>query len=754
MNYLSKARKVISLGRQEFRSSIIERIRPSKPRTLNLLVNDTCNSKCQMCLIWKNKLDREFSTTELREILSDDLFSNLMYVGVSGGEPTLRKDLPEIFQVICEKRPSLKGIGIITNGIIKDSVRENILECSSICNSYNIPFNVMLSIDGIGKIHDTVRGRPGNFDSSIALLKFFKDKTEIPVSFGCTITKSNVFHVDELLDFAIHEKIYGRFRIAEFIERLYNEQQKDYIRAFDELESYHLGLFFHRLETEFETNSTYQKTYRNIRKMIAENSPRLIGCPYQSDAVVVTSRGDLLYCSPKSPILGNLLSETASSLYYSKIKIRNDIKKNECQSCIHDYHEPLTLKEYLAQGITRRIKQFKYGLDHLLTQSQKIKAPIIQECKSIESYSSKNVLIIGWYGTETVGDKAILWSIIQDLRKRQKPPEKITLSSLFPFVSNWTLKEIQVQNVSIVETYSKEFTKAVNESDEIIVGGGPLMDLEVLDHILFAFINGSKRHIFKRVHGCGIGPLKDPRYTQAVSEIIRLADVITLRDSISVQRCVRDFVRRNVEMEGDPAIKFVDFYKNNRDCFEKKYFPFSAKSYVACFLREWGKDYSYGLDHDEYIGLKGRFEQNLVKIIGYLSNKDSLNINFLPMHSFHIGGDDRIFNRKISRALESGIQTTRSDFSSVISCSIAPASPAEILDNMMNAKINLCMRFHSILFAEFLEVPYIAIDYTRGGKIEAFLRDRNKLDRMLTIDEISSGQWKNKIDMFLEKIEM
>ncbi|MCR4306372.1 MAG: radical SAM protein, partial [Candidatus Yonathbacteria bacterium] len=86
------------------------------PETLNLMVNDICNSRCAMCNVWKRKQEKEFTPAELARILEDPLFDRLKSVGVSGGEPTLRKDLPEIFRVITRKK-GIRGVSMITNAL-------------------------------------------------------------------------------------------------------------------------------------------------------------------------------------------------------------------------------------------------------------------------------------------------------------------------------------------------------------------------------------------------------------------------------------------------------------------------------------------------------------------------------------------------------------------------------------------------------------------------------------------------------------
>ena len=311
---------------------------PLKPNSLNLLVNDICNSRCQMCSIWEKKRDHELTPSELAQILNDPLFDKLRYVGVSGGEPTLRHDLPDIFRVLVAKEPRLRGTGIITNAIRADDVISKVTLVSDICRKAGVSFRVMVSLDGVEAIHDRVRGREGNFANALEVIRHFRDQTDIPVLFGCTITKDNVWHVDDLLEFAQKENLYGRFRVAEFIQRLYNEGQHQYIRNFSPIESYHLALFFTRLERTFEQNHSYRRTYSNIRAMLLQGAKRTIKCPYQAKDVVIDCRGQMLYCAPKSPVLGNSLNVSAEHLYKDNIEKRKRILAEKCHDCIHDYH--------------------------------------------------------------------------------------------------------------------------------------------------------------------------------------------------------------------------------------------------------------------------------------------------------------------------------------------------------------------------------------------------------------------------------
>jgi len=721
----------------QIRQNLLGQILPIKPTTLNLLVNDICNSRCQMCLIWKNKREKEFTPDELSTILQNRLFEDVKYVGVSGGEPTLRKDLPELFRVICTSLPSIKSTGIITNGILEKKIKNIVISCSNICNSYNVSFNIMVSLDGLGKIHDKVRGKNNNYNSALSLLKYFNNSTNIDTSFGCTITIDNYDSMEEFLDFVIEEKLYGRFRIAEFINRLYNTNQKEIIRSFDDKALYYLGLFFYRLEYGYENNEIFKKTYRNIRTMLTESSNRTIGCPYQTNSVVLSSRGDLLYCSPKSNLLENVIDNDAYKVYKSNISHRKEIIKNECKNCIHDYHEPITLKESFSKYYSI-YKNKKFDCRSLYKMAQKVQYN--PKSIDVDKINSNSVLIIGWYGTETAGDKAILWSIINDFKNRYSAPKQIYISSLYPFITNWTIKELNLLNIEIVETYSDKFIELSQSVDEIVVGGGPLMDIEALNHILYSFIQGSKHNAIKSIYGCGIGPLYSAVYEKVVSEIIRLSDFVFLRDSNSTNLCRSRYGRKDVKLIGDPAEGFVKHFAKNLMSNNHTV----SKQTITCYLRQWSKEYATGIKDDEYLKIKNNFEIELAKLIQHTSTKLQADVSLIPMHSFHVGGDDRVFNRKMFKSLKNKMNYQINYYK-------YPANPHDILNSMIRSKINICMRYHSVLFADVLGLPYMAIDYTNGGKIKSYLKDKNRLDTMISLKDIASGKWINSVNKIIDQ---
>lgn len=726
---LNTSRHFLPVAWQDIRANHLGQIFPCYPTVVNLLVNDICNSKCQMCHIWGRKRDHELTPEELSRVLLDPLFRSVKYIGVSGGEPTLRKDLVELYRVIVNKQPRIDGTGIITNAIRSEDVVTKLRESFDVCRNAGIPFNVMISLDGIGHIHDKVRGRPGNFQSALNVIESLRHEIDLPLSIGCTVTKDNVWHVDEVLDWCRTEEIYGRFRVAEFIHRLYNDDQAAYIRNFSDDEAYHLGLFFSKLEYQYERSPKIRRTYRNIRTMLMENAPRSIKCPWQTNGVTLDCRGQLLYCAPRSPILGNCLKSPAKQLYLGNLVKRKEILRNDCDGCIHDYHADETISERVRLAKDERWHR-KLSLRAAVKAARSAAG---RRAGLPRDVPPGTFLIVGWYGTETAGDKAILAEIVHRIRERSRSP-RILLASLFPYVTHRTVRELGIDEIEVIPSYSRDLWHWAEAADEVIMGGGPLMHLDQLGLVLMSFLRAKRAGARTVVAGCGVGPLdRGGDYPEAVQWILRLADVIELRDSRSVALAREMTGRTDITNTGDPA---GDYVKRWQIQTSSRPPVRSDEPFLNLYLREWTTEYQAGESPAGFEDIKNNFETELAGWVRQVCKSHGLRPKLVPMHHFCIGNDDRDFNRRFSARL-------LADLNPVVE--FRPVSLDEILTGMGQATLNICMRFHSILFAHELEVPYFAIDYTSGGKISGFLSDSDALDNMIDLREVANGGWKKLI---------
>jgi MoaA/NifB/PqqE/SkfB family radical SAM enzyme len=138
-----------------------------KPHQLWFEVTDVCNSRCKFCNIWRKESDSDvLSPEEIEKIFNDSLLKNLKYIVLSGGEPFIRNDLDDIILRIHKILPKAQ-ILIGTNCSLPERVIN--LVKTAIKNDINI--GIGISLEGVGKSHDLIRGVDGLFERVDSLLR-------------------------------------------------------------------------------------------------------------------------------------------------------------------------------------------------------------------------------------------------------------------------------------------------------------------------------------------------------------------------------------------------------------------------------------------------------------------------------------------------------------------------------------------------------------------------------------------------------
>lgn len=328
--------------------------------------------------------------------------------------------------------------------------------------------------------------------------------------------------------------------------------------------------------------------------------------------------------------------------------------------------------------------------------------------------------ILGWYGTETLGDRAILAGILH-LWESNKLTE-IYLGSLYSFFSERTIYEDQniyemfniKANITIFNSRRKtELESYINKSDVILIGGGPLMDIDPLFMLKHAFSYAKKKHKKTMVFGCGIGPLYSNQYQKCVVDIMRNSDQIILRDLVS-KELLLDIAQSHgintldIKIACDPAVICASAYKQNH--FSKK-----RNDFIVLNFREFPSEYSKNKDLTEQVN------KNLINFLSSVSQTFAeKEILLIPMHYFFIGNDDRSFLSKT--ILENSMPNVK--------LQNEPLNLSQTFDVFSEAEMAFGMRFHSVVLQTILNGNNYILDYTEinKGKIYGFISEIDKID--------------------------
>ena len=180
--------------------------RPPHPINVTFSITMRCQSRCRTCFIWKHPPDAAEMDLQRIEMLFRSIGWTYFF-NVSGGEPFLRDDLPEIVRLACRHmHPAV--VHIPTNALSPERIERLTIRTLEAIEE-EAPGTVLTikpSFDGVGVLHDEIRGVPGNFDKLLDTLNRLKDLRDshryLHVGVGTVISRYNAHKLGEIIEFA------------------------------------------------------------------------------------------------------------------------------------------------------------------------------------------------------------------------------------------------------------------------------------------------------------------------------------------------------------------------------------------------------------------------------------------------------------------------------------------------------------------------------------------------------------------------
>ncbi len=326
-------------------------IKPLMPLTVTYSVTNMCQSRCKTCNLWelyKHKphlKKNELTLDEIEKIFKS--MGHIYFFNISGGEPYLRKDLPEIVDLACKYlKPGV--IHIPTNALTPDLIEKNTRKILDVikANKLNIPLTIKPSFDGIGKEHDKIRGIKGNFKKLLETIKRLKalqkEYPNLDVGVGTVISVYNINKIKEISDYV--EKLNVDSYINEIAERRselftlnrdITPSAKDYEEA--------INIFSKAIKKELKTKKrltritqAFRLLYYKIVVRILKEKRQVIPCYAGLTNAHINPYGEVWPCcilGYEKP-MGDLrkVNYDFKKIWYSKKadSVRNYIKKGRC----------------------------------------------------------------------------------------------------------------------------------------------------------------------------------------------------------------------------------------------------------------------------------------------------------------------------------------------------------------------------------------------------------------------------------------
>jgi MoaA/NifB/PqqE/SkfB family radical SAM enzyme len=127
-----------------------------------------CNFTCPFCAFSAdlNQKRDELTLEEIEKIASS--LGRVLVLHIGGGEPFIRKDLPEILSIF-RRLNGVRRVEIPTNGWSAERIGAPVRKILEKMPGARL--NVRISLDGIGELHDRLRARPGSYKAAVETLE-------------------------------------------------------------------------------------------------------------------------------------------------------------------------------------------------------------------------------------------------------------------------------------------------------------------------------------------------------------------------------------------------------------------------------------------------------------------------------------------------------------------------------------------------------------------------------------------------------
>lgn len=259
-----------------------------------IAVTSRCNARCAMCGLWQKETEPEVEPS-----FYYNLPKSLTNINVTGGEPFLRKDLLQILSVISDRCRKVRPV-ISTNGLLTDRILRSI----PLFIKINQRTSLRVSIDGIGKTHDDIRGVKGGFDKAMATLKGLLDLGVKDLGIGFTMMKSNEKEMMDVYELTRKMKIQFTATIAHSSPIFFGDQEdqspdfKKAAAAFKHLKANQLS--------SIHPKDWFRAYFTEGLIDLLEGRKRKVKCPALSSFFFMNPQGVVFPCHILDEPLGNL----------------------------------------------------------------------------------------------------------------------------------------------------------------------------------------------------------------------------------------------------------------------------------------------------------------------------------------------------------------------------------------------------------------------------------------------------------------
>jgi MoaA/NifB/PqqE/SkfB family radical SAM enzyme len=241
------------------------------PQSLIYFVTSRCNASCDFCLYYDQlnntaKDHIELTVEEVNKVAS--AYGKLHYLGLSGGEPFIRKDLAGICQAFIN-HCDVRVIDIPSNFFYGDKMVQFVH--SFFKENPNVTLDLQFSLDNLGEKHDESRKVKGLFqkaiDNFICLYELKKTYPNLMLKVNLVYLPSNKHDLKNIINEIRKIIRFDRIQVT-YPHSLLSEPIDDKENLINDLQNFfQIAAAADQLGSDADKNDIYSLGLRSVKKI-------------------------------------------------------------------------------------------------------------------------------------------------------------------------------------------------------------------------------------------------------------------------------------------------------------------------------------------------------------------------------------------------------------------------------------------------------------------------------------------------------
>ena len=170
-----------------------------------------------MCKFWRIPAEHpDLMLSVWTDFLSTPALCKLREIDITGGEPFLREDLPDLIKWISDAQDiqfkALQTVAITTNGLLTKSILKCVEDVLPHFKKRGIDLVLAFGLDAVGELHDQIRGVQGAWyklnETIEGLLALRNDFSNLVLGIKTTIIPMNVNELSQIVSYAQDKQLF------------------------------------------------------------------------------------------------------------------------------------------------------------------------------------------------------------------------------------------------------------------------------------------------------------------------------------------------------------------------------------------------------------------------------------------------------------------------------------------------------------------------------------------------------------------